>query len=53
VWKGQALNLMNVRRDQMGAFFCIAKNDVPPAVSRRIVLNVHCKKQNKAHYIIF
>eukprot|EP00090_Calanus_glacialis_P001506 TRINITY_DN11080_c0_g1_i1.p1 TRINITY_DN11080_c0_g1~~TRINITY_DN11080_c0_g1_i1.p1 ORF type:complete len:435 (+),score=83.57 TRINITY_DN11080_c0_g1_i1:319-1623(+) len=42
-WKGQALNLMNVRRDQMGAFFCIAKNDVPPAVSRRIVLNVHFK----------
>jgi len=42
-WKGTSLHLINVRRDQMGAFFCIAKNDVPPAVSRRIILNVHFK----------
>ena len=42
-YNGQTLRLTNVRRDQMGAFMCIARNNVPPAVSRRIVLNVHCK----------
>ncbi|KDR24479.1 Lachesin [Zootermopsis nevadensis] len=25
----------------MGAFLCIASNDVPPAVSKRIILNVN------------
>lgn len=32
----------------MGAFLCIARNEVPPTVSKRIVLNVNCK-----HYIFF
>ena len=43
VWKGKNLNLINVRREQMGAFMCIANNNVPPAVSRRLVLTVICK----------
>ena len=43
VWKGKNLNLINVRREQMGAFMCIANNNVPPAVSRRLVLPVICK----------
>lgn len=27
----------------MGAYLCIASNDVPPAVSKRITLNINCK----------
>lgn len=27
----------------MGAYLCIASNDVPPAVSKRVSLSVHCK----------
>ena len=42
-WRGKNLNLINVRREEMGAFMCIANNQVPPAVSRRVVLNVRCK----------
>ena len=42
-WDGTELPLTSVKREQMGAFMCIARNNVPPAVSRRIVLNVHCK----------
>lgn len=42
-WMGPTLRLFNVRREQMGAFLCIARNDVPPAVSRRIYLSVHFK----------
>ena len=34
-----------VRREDMGAYLCIASNDVPPAVSKRIYLHVQCKRQ--------
>lgn len=27
----------------MGAYLCIASNGVQPSVSKRIMLNVHCK----------
>ena len=27
----------------MGAYLCIASNDVPPTVSKRITLNVNCE----------
>lgn len=27
----------------MGAYLCIASNDVPPAVSKRVSLSVHCE----------
>lgn len=38
----------------MGAYLCIASNDVPPAVSKRVMLNVNCeyeifRKHLKAH----
>ncbi|CAH1637441.1 unnamed protein product [Spodoptera littoralis] len=38
---GSSLPLWRVDRRQMGAFLCIAANDVPPAVSKRIILNVN------------
>ena len=40
---GARLQLVGVSRRQMGAFMCIARNSVPPAVSRRIMLHVHCE----------
>ncbi|GAB0090667.1 Immunoglobulin-like domain [Sergentomyia squamirostris] len=39
------LNLSDVDRKQMGAYLCIAANDVPPAVSKRVFLNVHFSPQ--------
>ncbi|XP_069173872.1 lachesin [Procambarus clarkii] len=38
--EGPYLNLTRVRRKQMGAYVCIAKNAVPPAVMKRIIVNV-------------
>ncbi|XP_045450306.1 lachesin [Melitaea cinxia] len=38
---GSSMQLWRVDRRQMGAFLCIASNDVPPAVSKRITLNVN------------
>lgn len=38
---GSSLPLRRVDRRQMGAFLCIASNDVPPAVSKRIILLVN------------
>ncbi len=40
---GEFLVLHKVRRKDMGAFMCIASNNVPPSVSKRILLNVNCK----------
>ena len=30
--------------DDMGAYLCIAKNEVPPAISKRVFIYVQCKK---------
>ncbi|KAK8385772.1 hypothetical protein O3P69_016501 [Scylla paramamosain] len=38
--EGRFLNLTRVRRKQMGAYRCIAMNEVPPAVMKRIIVNV-------------
>ena len=35
--------MRKIKRGQMGAYLCIASNDVPPAVSKRIILNVNCE----------
>ncbi|XP_073959858.1 protein CEPU-1-like isoform X2 [Choristoneura fumiferana] len=40
-YTGSSLPLWRVDRKQMGAFLCIASNDVPPAVSKRITLRVN------------
>ncbi|XP_018320760.1 lachesin isoform X2 [Agrilus planipennis] len=37
---GMQLILERAQRQQMGAYLCIASNDVPPAVSKRIMLGV-------------
>lgn len=40
---GPVFNITKVNRLQMGAYLCIASNGVPPTVSKRIMLVVHCK----------
>ncbi|XP_065222027.1 lachesin-like [Planococcus citri] len=40
-FNGEALHLLKLDRRQMGSYLCIASNDVPPAVSKRITLHVN------------
>lgn len=40
---GDILTLTKVTRSEMGAYLCIAANGVPPSVSKRMSLHVHCK----------
>lgn len=40
-YNGSVLFFWKIDRRQMGAYLCIASNDVPPAVSKRITLNVN------------
>ena len=40
---GPIISLVSVSKDDMGAYLCIAQNGVPPAVSRRTILQVKCK----------
>lgn len=37
------LSLTKITRSEMGAYLCIASNGVPPSVSKRMKLQVHCK----------
>lgn len=37
---GEVLDLIRISRTEMGAYLCIAKNGVPPSVSKRIILTV-------------
>lgn len=40
---GPIFNITRVNRLHMGAYLCIASNGVPPSVSKRIMLIVHCE----------
>ena len=40
---GPVLRLWKVSRMDMGAYMCIARNGVPPAVSKRIELGIDCE----------
>ena len=43
VFGGDCRGMFQVRREDMGAYLCIASNDVPPAVSKRVYLMVQCE----------
>ena len=45
--KGEELELTRVSRDDMGAYLCIARNSVPPQVSKRVLLHVHCESNGR------
>ena len=40
---GPVLELHKIKRSQMGGYLCIASNGHPPAVSRRVQIDVKCK----------
>lgn len=40
---GEELIFPKISRTDSGAYLCIAKNGVPPSVSKRIILDVECK----------
>uniref|UniRef100_A0A8D8VHE0 Lachesin n=2 Tax=Cacopsylla melanoneura TaxID=428564 RepID=A0A8D8VHE0_9HEMI len=37
---GEQLNITKISRTEMGAYLCIATNNVPPSVSKRIIVDV-------------
>ena len=43
IFNSSSLKLINVKRDQMSAYLCIAVNGVEPAISKRIFLHVQCE----------
>ncbi|KOB74922.1 Lachesin, partial [Operophtera brumata] len=47
MWKredGQEIVLTKISRSEMGTYLCIAGNGVPPTVSKRIHISVHCER---------
>ncbi|XP_063596702.1 lachesin-like [Penaeus indicus] len=40
MWRGSTLAVKHARREDAGAYLCIANNGVPPSVSKRVRLNV-------------
>ncbi len=44
-WSGEHLTLLGIRRQDTGAFMCIATNKVPPSVSKRIRISVNCESE--------
>lgn len=42
-FNGSIFSIARVDRLNMGAYLCIASNGIPPTVSKRIMLIVHCK----------
>ncbi|XP_076658948.1 opioid-binding protein/cell adhesion molecule homolog [Halictus rubicundus] len=47
--EGSVFNITKVNRSQMGAYFCIASNGVPPTVSKRIMLIVQFAPEISKH----
>lgn len=43
VVNGEVLHIVKISRLHMGAYLCIASNEVPPSVSARVDLRVQCK----------
>lgn len=41
--ESEMLWLTKITRSEMGVYLCIASNMVPPSVSKRMKLQVHCK----------
>jgi hypothetical protein len=43
--EGTELELNGLSRSDMGAYLCIASNGIPPQVSKRIMVHIHCKNK--------
>ena len=42
-YEGEVLPLDKVKRSDTGYYLCIASNGLPPSVSKKIKLEVHCE----------
>lgn len=42
-WEGDTLTMEKVTRHDMGGYYCLASNGVPPSVSKRIKVSVDCE----------
>ncbi len=51
--EGSILELPKISRLDMGVYFCIAANGVPPSKSKRIFVSVDCKLQNYFYYYYY
>lgn len=51
--EGETLTLSKVTRGEMGVYLCIASNGVPPSVSKRMMLHVHCKYISTNPHLLF
>lgn len=49
--EGATFTISRVNRLHMGAYLCIASNGVPPSVSKRVMLIVHCKYKLKIIFL--
>lgn len=52
MYEENVLTLTKISRSDMGAYLCIASNGVPPSVSKRIQIKVHCKYTSNLHYFL-
>ena len=46
---GEVLRIRNITREDMGFYMCIAKNGVPPAVSKTMKISVNCEYIDPFH----
>ena len=44
---GPVLELHKVRRSEAGSYLCIASNGHPPTVSRRVQLDIKCRRNER------
>jgi len=51
--EGSTLELSKISRLDMGVYLCIASNGVPPAVSKRIHVNVDCESSDTRTALMF
>lgn len=51
-FRGEVLKLTKIGRNEMGSYLCIASNSVPPSVSKRIALNIHCEYENDTFFCL-
>lgn len=49
--KGDTLELNNVHRTDMGKYLCIAKNNVPPSISKEFNVQIHCEFRVKINVL--
>lgn len=50
VFSGEEIHFERISRTDIAGYLCIAANGVPPALIKRIFINVECKNENSSSY---